>query len=190
MSNLSALMQGNGVELAENVEYVSMTESDMANLLTVAIQEAILEGVSEEVCDPEEDKAITEGTLPEDMAVLETSIVRLDKAAKKQRAYKLAILQVAKDEGQKDYKKLETLWRMEKYLFRRLEKKNQAKARARMHQTAKKASGNNGIVKRAKSLLTRSQRETNKALAGDIKPPSQVKSQFKTITQKLSSKVS
>jgi len=189
MSNLSTLMQSGNVQLAENVEYVSMTESDMANLLAIAIQEAILEGVSEEVCDPEEDKSVTEGTLPEDMAVLETSIVRLDKAAKKQRAYKLAILQTAKEAESKDYKKLETLWRMEKYLFRRLEKKYQSKARSRMHQTAKKASGNNGIVQRAKSVLTRSQKETKKALAGDIKPPSQVKSQFKTITQKLSSKV-
>jgi hypothetical protein len=120
---------------------------------------------------------------------MEVSIVRLDKKAKKQKAYKLAILQCAKDDDNKDYKKLETIWRMEKFLLRKLEKKYAARARSRMHQTANKASGNHPKVKKAKGVLTRSQKETQKALAGDIKPPTKVKQQFNSIATKLSSKI-
>ena len=138
---------------------------------------------------------IMEGVMPEDQAILEVSIVRLDKKAKKQRAYKMAILQCAKDDDNKDYKKLETIWRMEKFLFRKLEKKYMARARSRMKQTANKAkTGKNPVVKKAVGVLkrggqTRSQRETAKALAGQTKPPTQIKSQFNSIQAKLASKI-
>jgi len=182
------MTQNGSVELGENT-FESMTDTDMANILAVAMEEAIVESVTEEMLAPENNGALMEGTLPEDKSVLEVSIVRLDKKAKKQKAYKLAILQCAKDAENKDYKKLETLWRMEKFLFRKLEKKYAARARSRMNQTANKASGNHPVVKKAKGGLTRSQKETQKALAGQTKPPTQIKNQFKTITAKLKSKV-
>lgn len=200
MSNLSSLVQGEGIQIAENVEFESMTESQMADILSVAMEEAVVEGLSEVINDEKEsgnavgEGTIMEGVLPEDAAVMEVSVVRLDKKARKQRAYKLAILQCAKDDDNKDYKKLETIWRMEKFLFRKLEKRYMARARSRMNQTANKASGKNGIVTRAKHILkhggeTRSQKETAKALAGQVKPPTQLKTQFNSIATKLSNKM-
>lgn len=200
MSNLSSLVQGEGIQIAENVEFESMTESQMADILSVAMEEAVVEGLSEVINDEKEsgnavgEGTIMEGVLPEDAAVMEVSVVRLDKKARKQRAYKLAILQCAKDDDNKDYKKLETIWRMEKFLFRKLEKRYMSRARSRMNQTANKASGKNGIVTRAKQILkhggeTRSQKETAKALAGQVKPPTQLKTQFNSIATKLSNKL-
>ena len=200
MSNLSSLVQGEGIQIAENVEFESMTESQMADILSVAMEEAVVEGLSEVINDEKEsgnavgEGTIMEGVLPEDAAVMEVSVVRLDKKARKQRAYKLAILQCGKDDDNKDYKKLETIWRMEKFLFRKLEKRYMSRARSRMKQTANKASGKNGIVTRAKQILkhggeTRSQKETAKALAGQVKPPTQLKTQFNSIATKLSNKL-
>lgn len=204
MSNLSALMQ-DGVKLGEPApQFESMTESQMVALLTVAMEDVMYDGILEAVLtegcggkggsEEEEDGSLMEGVLPDDMPIMEKTIVRLDKNAKKQRAYKLAILQCAKDDDSKDYKKLETIWRMEKFLFRKLEKKYAPRAKSRMKQTAAKASGKNGIVAKVKSALsnggkTRSQRETEKALAGQTKPPTQIKNQFTAIATKLGAKV-
>ena len=193
MSNLSNLVQGGTVNIAEpTLEYESMTESQMAQIMQVAMEDVAVEDMMESVLVDED--SLLEGVLPEDAVVMEKTIVRMDKAAKKQRAYKLAILQCAKDDDNKDYKKLETIWKMEKYLMRRLEKKYAARARSRMHQTSKKANNNSFGAKIKKHLisgpkLTRSQKETKKALAGDIKPPSQIKSQFNSISSKLSGKI-
>jgi hypothetical protein len=188
MSNLSSLIQGEGVQLGDTT-FESMTETDMANLLAIAITEACEEDEVEKVVAEEQTGVLLEGVTPDDAPILEVSIVRLDKKAKKQKAYKLAILQCAKDDDNKDYKKLETIWRMEKFLLRKLEKKYAARARSRMKQTANKANGSHPAIKKAKNVLTRSQKETKKALAGDTKPPTQVKSQFNSIAAKLSGKI-
>lgn len=200
MTNLSTLVQ-NGLHLAEPAQE-NMTSQEISAILAFAIQEAkeeLLDEALEENGVPVDDsddsktetfeQSLLEGTLPNDLPILEVSIVRLDKKAKKQRSYKLAILQCAKDDDNQDYKRLETIWRMEKFLFRKLEKKYKTRAKQRMKQTAAKASGNSPVVKRAKSNLTKSQRETAKALAGDTKPPSKIKSQFKSVTTKLASKI-
>lgn len=194
MSNLSNIMQNGGVQTAEPQVFESMTESDQAALLYIAALEAAEEDIEDEAATTES-TSIMEGVLPEDQAVVEASIVRLDKKAKKQRAYKLSILQCAKESDDKQYKQLETLWRMEKFLFRKLEKKYAARARSRMTQTAKRAGNKEGgIMAKAKRILTRggktrSQRETDKALAGQTKPPTQIKQQFTSITQKLGGKI-
>lgn len=192
MSNLANLMQNGTVHVAESIEYESMTEAQMAQIMQVAIEDVAMEELTEALS--EEDTSLMEGVLPEDAIVMEKTIVRMDKAAKKQRAYKLAILQCAKDDDNKDYKRLETIWKMEKYLMRRLEKKYAARARSRMHQTAKKSNGNGFGAKLKKHLtngphLTRSQKETQKAFAGDTKPPAKVKSQFNSISTKLGGKI-
>lgn len=194
MSNLSNIMQNGDVQTAEPQVFESMTESDQAALLYIAALEAAEEDIEDEAATTES-TSIMEGVLPEDQAVVEASIVRLDKKAKKQRAYKLSILQCAKESDDKQYKQLETLWRMEKFLFRKLEKKYAARARSRMTQTAKRAGNKEGgIMAKAKRILTRggktrSQRETDKALAGQTKPPTQIKQQFTSITQKLGGKI-
>lgn len=189
MSNLDSLRSANGnIAVAEATEFEHMNTTDMANLLTIALEDAAIEAVSESL-GAEDANVLFEGVIPADVEVMETSIIKLDKKAKKQRAYKLAILQCAKDDDNKDYKKLETLWKMEKFLFRKLEKRYASKARSRMMQTAKKASEKNNVFKKAKNALTRSQRETKQALAGNIKPPTQIKTQFNQIEQKLGSKI-
>lgn len=187
MSNLSSLMQNGNVQVAEPAAFESMTESQMAQIMTVALEDTAVEEMLESL-SADGNQSVLEGVAPEDLAVMEKTIVRMDKKAKRQRAYKLAILQCAKDDDNKEYKQLETLWKMEKFIMRRLEKRYAQKARSRMKQTAKKASGN-GIVAKVKNALTRSERETQKAMSGQTKVPSQVKSQFNSISAKIGSKI-
>lgn len=188
MSNLSSLMQNGSIQVAEPTEFESMTESQMVQLLTIAMEDAAVEELTESI-SADGDQSILEGVLPEDMVVMERTIVKMDKKAKKQRAYKLAILQCAKEDDNKEYKQLETLWKMEKYIMRRLEKKYAQRARSRMKQTAKKAKGNSGIVNKVKNILTRSEKETQKAMTGNNKVPSKVKSQFTSIGAKIKNKI-
>lgn len=191
MSNLSGLLNSNGnIDLAEPA-FESMTDLEMAQLMVIALEDAAVDEMTDEMTSEEVDESLLEGVLPEDAVVMERSIVIMDKKAKKQRAYKLAILQCAKEDNNKEYKQLETLWKMEKYLMRRLEKKYAQRARTRMKQTAKKAgevTGNKSIVKKIKHSLTRSERETQKALTGNNKVPSKVKTQFKSLSSKFGGK--
>lgn len=185
-------MQNGGVNVAEAVEYESITESQMSQIMQIALEDVAVEEMQENMSV--EESSLLEGVLPEDAVVMEKTIVRMDKAAKKQRSYKLAILQCAKDDNNKDYKKLETLWKLEKYLMRRLEKKYAARARSRMKQTSKKASNTGLGAKIKKKLtsgpkLTRSQKETQKALAGNNKIPSNIKSQFNSISNQIGGKI-
>lgn len=195
MSNLTNLMNGGEIAIAEATEFESITETQMAQLIEMAIQDIAVEEMMESLTT--DDTLLMEGVLPEDAVVMEKTIVRMDKAAKKQKAYKLAILQCAKDDDNKDYKKLETLWKMSKYLMRRLEKRYSTRAKSRMNQASKKTGKNKlGVklkthlgVNSSKPKLTRSQRETQKALAGDTKIPSKIKSQFNNINTSLNSKI-
>lgn len=192
MSNMTNLMHNGVVTVAEAVEHESMTESQMSQIMQIAMEDVAIEDMREAVAL--ESDTLLEGVLPEDAVVMEKTIVRMDKQAKKQRAYKLAVLQCAKDNDDEDYKKLETLWKMEKFLTRKLEKKYAQKARSRMKQTAKKTNNSSIGTKIKKHLnsgpkLTRSQKETKKALAGNTKPPVQIKSQFNSISSKLSGKI-
>lgn len=191
MSNLSNLLNGNGtVTIAESTQYEYISETDMAATLAIALEDALCEEALEALSSAD-NNAVLEGVLPEDVAVIEASIVRLDKAAKKQRAYKLNILQCAKEDDSKDYKKLETLWKMEKFLFRKLEKKYSQRARSRLTQAAKKAPAKGVVAKVKKHLdgLTRSQKETKKALAGDTKIPTKIKNQFNSVSGKLANQM-
>ena len=198
MGSLSSLVM-NGVQHAEPI-YENMTDEQISGILSFALEEALDETLDDVVKEcgisDKDDKGdyslesyLMKGVEPQDRAIMEVSIVKLDRKAKKQRSYKLAVLQCAKDDDNQDYKKLETIWRMEKFLFRKLEKKYKTRAMQRMKQAGKKASGSSTVTKRAKSSLTKSQRETKRALAGDIKPPSQVKSQFRNISNKLKTKI-
>lgn len=78
-------------------------------------------------------KAINEDIL------VERSIVRLDKEARKNRAYKMAIFQTAKEKGDRDFKKLLTLWKLERFLEGKLEKRYAAQAKQLAKNALKKA---------------------------------------------------
>ena len=92
----------------------------------------------------EEIESLTENTydlgkaINEDILV-ERSIVRLDKEAKKNKAYKMAIFQVAKEKGDRDFKKLLTLWKLERFIEAKLEKRYGAQAKQLAKQAMKKS---------------------------------------------------
>ena len=92
----------------------------------------------------EEIESLTENTydlgkaINEDILV-ERSIVRLDKEAKKNKAYKMAIFQVAKEKGDRDFKKLLTLWKLERFIEKKLEKRYFAQAKQLAKQAMKKS---------------------------------------------------
>ena len=92
----------------------------------------------------EEIESLTENTydlgkaINEDILV-ERSIVRLDKEAKKNKAYKMAIFQIAKEKGDRDFKKLLTIWKLERFLEGKLEKRYAAQAKQMAKQAMKKA---------------------------------------------------
>lgn len=97
-------------------------------------------------------KAINEDLL------MERSIVRLDKFAKKKRLEKMSVFQVAKQKGDRDFKKLMTLWKLERFLEAKLTKRYAAQAKALAKETMKKASKTKsktvgGAVTKAKNLL-------------------------------------
>lgn len=75
--------------------------------------------------------------------VTEKTIIKLDKNAKKQRAYKLGILQCAAEDGRKEYKKLRKLWNMEAILFKKLEKQYKNKAMAKAKEAVRKMGRSN-----------------------------------------------
>ena len=92
----------------------------------------------------EEIEALTENTYDLGKAVnedilVERSIVRLDKQAKKNKAYKMAIFQIAKEKGDRDFKKLLTLWKLERFIEVKLEKRYAAQAKQLAKQAMKKS---------------------------------------------------
>lgn len=88
------------------------------------------------------------------------NIVKLNKAAKFQRAYKIGILQCAAEDKRKEYKKLRTLWKMEAHLFNKLEKIYKNKAMAKAREAVKK-------TKRSKSnVIARAGERAGNAMAG------------------------
>ena len=92
----------------------------------------------------EEIEALTENTydlgkaINEDILV-ERSIVRLDKEAKKNKAYKMAIFQIAKEKNDRDFRKLLTLWKLERFIEAKLEKRYGAQAKQLAKQAMKKS---------------------------------------------------
>lgn len=112
---------GNQVDL-------DMEESNEASAMI--IEAAMLDAYStEELNDLVEnyvsdlDKAVNEDIL------MEKSIIRLDKAAKKSKAEKMAVFQIAREKGDRDFKKLLTLWKLERFQEKKLEKRYGAQAK-------------------------------------------------------------
>ena len=92
----------------------------------------------------EEIESLTENTYDLGKAVnedilVERSIVRLDKVAKMNKAYKMAIFQIAKEKGDRDFKKLLTLWKLERFIEKKLEKRYAAQANQLAKQAMKKS---------------------------------------------------
>ena len=92
----------------------------------------------------EEIESLTENTYDLGKAVnedilVERSIVRLDKVAKMNKAYKMAIFQIAKEKNDRDFRKLLTLWKLERFIEAKLEKRYGAQAKQLAKQAMKKS---------------------------------------------------
>lgn len=117
----------------------------------------------------EEIESLTENTydlgkaINEDILV-ERSIVRLDKEAKRNKAYKMAIFQIAKEKGDRDFKKLLTLWKLERFIEAKLEKRYAAQAKQLAKQAMKKS-------KNSKSKAVGKAVEKANLLIGKQNPP-------------------
>lgn len=77
--------------------------------------------------------AVTEGVL------MERTIVKLDKQARLQSYYKAAIFTIAKEKNDRDFKKLLTIWKTERALEAKLEKKYKNEAMKRAKQAMRDA---------------------------------------------------
>lgn len=118
----------------ENDEFEVVSEADLADIVAVAIMES---------CSPEQISALLESPeLSSDIKagiVTERTIVKLDKQAKKNKYKALAIFQVAKEKGDKDYKKLVKLWKLENILEKKLIKKYTSQGEKRAREAMKTA---------------------------------------------------
>jgi hypothetical protein len=113
--------------------------------LTVEDRSLIMEAALLEAAAPEELQAFLENhnevnAAIRDEVLLEKTIVRLDKKARLTRAEKVAVFAIAKQKNDIDFKKLMTVWRMERYLEGRLMKKYGAQGMRVARQTMQNAS--------------------------------------------------
>lgn len=125
----------------------------------------IMEAFVKEAFTPDELSMFQENQTEIDDAVsngilMERSIVRLDKNAKISKAKKMAIFTIAKEKNDPKFKKLLTVWKMERFLESELEKKygNEASRRAKkvVADSAKKSKGTliKKVAERAKDTFS------------------------------------
>jgi hypothetical protein len=110
-------------------------ETEVSALL---IECAILDTFSSEEIESLTENTYDLGKAINEDVLVERSIVRLDKEAKKNKAYKMAIFQVAKEKKDRDFKKLLTLWKLERFIEAKLEKRYSAQAKQLAKQAMKK----------------------------------------------------
>lgn len=179
-SILEQLISGEAVvvENAENMEPVS--EEAIANVTAAALLEAYGEAEIDELIE-----SANNGTV-EFSPVEERTIVKLDKKAKKQKAYKMAVYQAAREMKLKEYNQIKTLWEAERELDARIEKKCHNRALQIMRESAKKQKESpvTKIKNIGHDLLTRSQKKTQNALKGTVKMNSNVQNKAKQVANK------
>lgn len=109
-------------------------DADPGYISDAAMETLFLSIVSEGMNPEEIEELVSESANYEGVFEAQKNIVRLNKEAKLNRAYKTAVLQCAAEDKRKEYKKLRTLWKMEAVLFKKLERiyKNKAMSRARV----------------------------------------------------------
>jgi hypothetical protein len=113
--------------------------SNETEVNALIIECAILDTFSSEEIESLTENTYDLGKAVNEDVLVERSIVRLDKEAKKNKAYKMAIFQVAKEKGDRDFKKLLTLWKLERFIEKKLEKRYSAQAKQLAKQAMKKS---------------------------------------------------
>ena len=116
----------------------------------------IMEAFVKEEFTPDEMSMFLENQTEVDDAIsnnilMEKTIVRLDKKAKLSKARKMAVFTIAKEKNDPKFKKLLTVWKMERFLEDYLDKKygNEASRRAKKAVTNSAKASNGTIIKRA-----------------------------------------
>lgn len=152
-----------------NDDPITLSESVLTSILTAMLEDTFTE---DDIAE-----ALTENYDYEDIA-LEKSIVKLDKKAKKTRAYRVALMQVAKQEDPKNYEKMKSLRTMINFIWAKWERKYDAKAKAYMRASQKKLKTSSSPT--AKKALSKtsgaivaskpSSPKTDKKLASGNKP--------------------
>lgn len=137
------------MSLQSIAENTVIPDVDPGFISDIAMEQLCLAILTENLTPDEISQAVQENATLD--VVTEKNIVKLDKKAQLQKAYKLAILQCAAEDGRKEYKKLRTLWKMEAYLMKKLEKiyKNRAIARAKESMKKMKRSKPQSMVAKA-----------------------------------------
>lgn len=123
------------MSLANRINHPSEYIDEDPGYVSEAAMEGMYVAILSEQLNPEEmEQFVSESSQYEGVIEAQKNIVKLNKEAKLNRAYKTAILQCAAEDGRKEYKKLRTLWKMESALFQKLERiyKNKAMARAKV----------------------------------------------------------
>lgn len=160
----------------------TMSDEDLSQLLAITLEDTF---------GPEElERFVAEMAVADNVNyVEERTIVKLDRKAKKHRNYKVAILQCAKDGNDPNYKKLCTLWKMERFLMRKLEKKWGTKAKGRMRTMEEKAKESKAEpMKKVAHIMTRFERDSHKAKTiGAV--PGALKAETNTVMKKLENKI-
>lgn len=93
----------------------------------------------------------------------ERSIVRLDKKARMSHAVKMAEFEIAKEKNDKNYRKLLTVWKMEKELEEAIHKKYNAQAQQRAKKTVR------GVNKSISKAINKASSNLKKDLNPEIK---------------------
>ena len=115
-----------------------ISESAMDQLCTIMAMETL---------NPEEmEQYLAECAQVEGVTEAQKNIVKLNKQAKLNRAYKVGVLQCAAENDDKLYKKIRTLWKLEAKLFRKMEQKYANKAKAKAREAVKNQSKRKGVA--------------------------------------------
>lgn len=150
---------GNNGSFENNYETEEMSNESLS-LITEA---AMLDALTEEELDAFLESSSDVNAMLRQEVLMEKSIVRLDKKAKLSRAHKMAIFTMAKEKNDRDYKKLITIWRMERVLEAKLYKKYSNQAMTRAKASLKK------IAKAPTMVTNKLVKQTNKMLNSGIK---------------------
>lgn len=150
---------GNNGSFENNYQTEEMSNESLA-LITEA---AMLDALTEEELDAFLESSSDVNAMLRQEVLMEKSIVRLDKKAKLSRAHKMAIFTMAKEKNDRDYKKLITIWRMERVLEAKLYKKYSNQAMTRAKASLKK------IAKAPTMVTNKLVKQTNKMLNSGIK---------------------
>ena len=122
------------MSLANLVNHGTTFEEVDPGYISDGAMEQLMIAIAVENLNPEEfEQYATEAVGVDIVTEAQKNIVKLNKQAQLNRAYKTGVLQCAAEDNRKEYKKLRTLWKLEAKIFQKLEKqyKNKAMAKAK-----------------------------------------------------------